>query len=113
VACVTARRPGPSLVTRQKGTNHDTHREDRPTPAELRCGHRGRCGGARLCCLWRRGNDGGGGEGEITTQIDCERFEEFGDLQGTTVSVYTSIVEPEAVSHMASYEPFEGGFPPE
>jgi len=55
----------------------------------------------------------GGGEGEITTQIDCERFEEFGDLQGTTVSVYTSIVEPEAVSHMASYEPFEGGFPPE
>ncbi|PUB29068.1 carbohydrate ABC transporter substrate-binding protein (CUT1 family) [Promicromonospora sp. AC04] len=54
-------------------------------------------------------DDGGGGEDEATgaSAIDCSVFEEFGDLEGTEVSVYTTIVEPEAETQTASYVPFE------
>lgn len=48
--------------------------------------------------------DGGGGSAE---GIDCAPYEEFGDLSGTSVSVYTSIVEPESDQQIASYKPFE------
>jgi alpha-glucoside transport system substrate-binding protein len=40
------------------------------------------------------GGDGGGG-GEATAEaieIDCAAYDEFGDLDGKTVSVYTTIV---------------------
>jgi alpha-glucoside transport system substrate-binding protein len=52
------------------------------------------------------GGDGGGGEATQAT-IDCAAFDEFGDLEGTEVSVYTTIVEPEAETQTASYKPFE------
>jgi alpha-glucoside transport system substrate-binding protein len=50
------------------------------------------------------GDDGGTGSAD---DIDCAAYEEFGDLEGTTVNVYTSIVEPEAEQQQASYEAFE------
>jgi alpha-glucoside transport system substrate-binding protein len=54
------------------------------------------------------GGDGGGDGGEPGAyEIDCSVFEEFGDLEGTSVDVYTTIVEPEAETQTASYEPFE------
>lgn len=40
-------------------------------------------------------------------EIDCAAFDEFGDLDGKTVSVYTSIVEPEQQTQVDSYKPFE------
>jgi alpha-glucoside transport system substrate-binding protein len=57
--------------------------------------------------------DGDGGDaGEDTgapteSMVDCADYEEFGDLEGTTVSVYTSIVEPEQATQEASYDGFE------
>ena len=39
--------------------------------------------------------------------IDCDAYNEFGDLNGKEVNVYTSIVEPESVSQKESYKPFE------
>lgn len=50
-------------------------------------------------------DEGGGGGGESTA--DCSAFEEYGDLSGKTVSVYTSIVDPEAQQQRDSYVPFE------
>ena len=50
----------------------------------------------------------GGSEGENTAAaIDCSQFEQYGDLEGKTISVYTSIVDPEAEEQRASYAPFE------
>jgi len=51
---------------------------------------------------------GGGGEtsgGEVAE--GCEAYEQYGDLSGTTVTVYTSIVEPESVDQEESYDKFE------
>ena len=39
--------------------------------------------------------------------VDCAKFEQYGDLKGKTVSVYTSIVTPEDKPHIDSYKPFE------
>ena len=39
--------------------------------------------------------------------VDCAAFEEYGDLEGKTVSVYTSIITPEDKPHIDSYKPFE------
>ncbi|PWD51434.1 sugar ABC transporter substrate-binding protein [Serinibacter arcticus] len=50
--------------------------------------------------------DGGDGGDAAATEIDCAPYEEFGDLEGTTVSVYTSIVEPESDTQIESYKPF-------
>jgi alpha-glucoside transport system substrate-binding protein len=51
---------------------------------------------------------GGGGSTEASEyEIDCAPYEEFGDLEGETVSVYTSIVDPEDQPHIDSYVPFE------
>ena len=36
----------------------------------------------------------------------CEDLTQFGDLSGTEVNVYTSIIEPESDAHKASYEKF-------
>ena len=53
-------------------------------------------------------DSGGGGtaEGSDLT-IDCAPYEEFGDLEGETVDIYTSIVDPEDQPHIDSYVPFE------
>lgn len=45
--------------------------------------------------------------GDVTEREGCEEFAEYGDLSGTTVTVYTAIAAPEDEPHMASYEPFE------
>ena len=39
--------------------------------------------------------------------VDCAKFEQYGDLKGKTVSVYTSIITPEDKPHIDSYKPFE------
>lgn len=41
-----------------------------------------------------------------SSSIDCSAYTSFGDLKGTTVSVYTSIVDPEAQQQKDSYQPF-------
>ncbi len=46
------------------------------------------------------GDTTGGGD-------DCAAYEEFGDLTGKTVSIYTSIVTPEDTPQIDSYKPFE------
>jgi len=51
--------------------------------------------------------DGDGGDAAAAADIDCSAYEEFGDLEGKTVSVYTSIVSPEDTPHIESYKPFE------
>ena len=51
---------------------------------------------------------GGSSEAEGSDlSIDCAPYEEFGDLEGETVSVYTSIVDPEDKPQIDSYKPFE------
>lgn len=50
------------------------------------------------------GTDGGDG-GEVAE--GCEAYAQYGDLSGTTVTVYTSIVAPEDQPHIDSYLPFE------
>ncbi|RFU22729.1 ABC transporter substrate-binding protein [Geodermatophilus marinus] len=50
---------------------------------------------------------GGGTADASELEIDCAPYEEFGDLEGETVSVYTSIVDPEDQPHIDSYVPFE------
>ena len=58
----------------------------------------------------------GGDDGEVNTaggtspgegKAECESLVEFGDLSGTEVSVYASIVAPEDVSQKDSYKLFE------
>ena len=39
--------------------------------------------------------------------LDCSAFEAYGDLEGKTIDVYTSIVSPEDEPHIDSYVPFE------
>ena len=39
--------------------------------------------------------------------FDCAPYEAFGDLKGTTVTVYTSIIAPEDQPHIDSWKPFE------
>ena len=51
--------------------------------------------------------DGGGGDAGGGGDVDCAAFEQYGDLSGTEVSVYTSIVSPEDQPQIDSYIPFE------
>ncbi|MCF6510063.1 carbohydrate ABC transporter substrate-binding protein [Blastococcus sp. MG754426] len=53
------------------------------------------------------GGGNGGGAAAADTEIDCAPYEEFGDLEGETVTVYTSITDPEDQPHIDSYVPFE------
>lgn len=52
------------------------------------------------------GTDNGNGEAREMPE-GCEGFEEYGDLEGTQVTVYTSITAPEDEPHIVSYEEFE------
>ena len=59
-------------------------------------------------------NDSGdGGSNEVSGeapgagQAECAQLEQFGDLTGKEVSVYTSILAPEEEAHKASYKVFE------
>ncbi|NKY39175.1 ABC transporter substrate-binding protein [Cellulomonas septica] len=51
-------------------------------------------------------DDGGSGDGASST-TDCTAYEDYGDLSGKTISVYTSIVDPESQQQIDSYAPFE------
>ncbi|WP_182112752.1 MULTISPECIES: ABC transporter substrate-binding protein [unclassified Actinotalea] len=54
------------------------------------------------------GGDGDGGGGEVAEGCeDYEQFIEMGDLDGTTVEVYTTITGDEATAQEASYEKYE------
>lgn len=57
------------------------------------------------------GGDGGGGGGDGGGAAegcdDYEQFQGFGDVEGTTVNIYTSITEPEDKPHIDSYVQFE------
>ncbi|MGB3764810.1 MAG: extracellular solute-binding protein, partial [Ornithinimicrobium sp.] len=44
---------------------------------------------------------------DVTNNVDCAAFEEYGDLEGTEISVYTSIISPEDQPQIDSYKPFE------
>jgi alpha-glucoside transport system substrate-binding protein len=52
------------------------------------------------------GGDTGGGTGALE-DVDCADYEQYGDLSGETVTVYTGIVTPEDQPHIDSYKPFE------
>ncbi|KRC33072.1 MULTISPECIES: ABC transporter substrate-binding protein [Oerskovia] len=52
------------------------------------------------------GDGGDAGDTEAAT-ADCSAYEEYGDLSGKTVSVYTTIVDTEAEQQQESYKPFE------
>jgi alpha-glucoside transport system substrate-binding protein len=53
------------------------------------------------------GGDSGGDAAAGSDVIDCSPYEQFGDLSGTSVSTYASIVSPEADAYEASWAPFE------
>ncbi len=52
-------------------------------------------------------DSGGDALADVTSDVDCAAFEEYGDLEGTEVSVYTSIISPEDQPQIDSYIPFE------
>ncbi|MFX0537248.1 ABC transporter substrate-binding protein [Ornithinimicrobium sp. Y1847] len=52
-------------------------------------------------------NGDGGGSTDEAGDVDCSAFEQYGDLDGTSVSVYTSIISPEDEPHIESFKPFE------
>lgn len=51
-------------------------------------------------------DDTGNGTGAVD-DVDCADYEQYGDLSGQTVSVYTGIVTPEDQPHIDSWQPFE------
>jgi alpha-glucoside transport system substrate-binding protein len=50
---------------------------------------------------------GGDSGGDVAADVDCAPYEEYGDLSGETISVYTGIVTPEDQPQIDSYKPFE------
>lgn len=64
--------------------------------------------GTLVACAEDGGTGGTGDEGGGTAAgSDCAQFEKYGDLSGTTVTVFTPIVAPEDQPHIDSYQPFE------
>lgn len=53
------------------------------------------------------GGDDAAGGSDSGTKMDCAPYEAFGNLEGKSVSVYTSITAPEDEPHINSYKPFE------
>jgi alpha-glucoside transport system substrate-binding protein len=53
------------------------------------------------------GDDADPEAGPDPADTDCAAYEQYGDLEGTTVTVMTSIVSPEDTPHIESYRPFE------
>jgi alpha-glucoside transport system substrate-binding protein len=53
---------------------------------------------------------GGSAESDDATaaaDVDCAAFEQYGDLSGSTVTFYTSVVAPDDAPYIAAFEPFE------
>jgi alpha-glucoside transport system substrate-binding protein len=53
------------------------------------------------------GDDPRGGSTTDAPREDCAAFDRYGDLAGTRVTIYTSIVAPEDQPHIDSYRQFE------
>ncbi|MFI2754022.1 carbohydrate ABC transporter substrate-binding protein [Cellulomonas sp. P22] len=53
------------------------------------------------------GGDATTGADDATSDADCAAFADYGDLSGTTVTVYAGIVAPEDEPYIESYKPFE------
>ncbi|HSK27862.1 MAG TPA: ABC transporter substrate-binding protein [Jiangellales bacterium] len=65
---------------------------------------------ALAAVLLLAGCGGGGGDdgaGSAAADVDCAAYEQYGDLSGTTVTFYTSVVAPDDAPYIASFEPFE------
>ena len=56
------------------------------------------CGGSNVA--------GGGGGGQAS-ETDCTAYEQYGDLSGRRITLYTSITSPEDEPHIRSYEKFQ------
>ena len=53
-------------------------------------------------------DSGDGGDAAAgSSEIDCSVYEQFGDLSGTSVSTYSSILTPESDAYEAAFVPFE------
>ena len=52
------------------------------------------------------GEAAGGSGVDPALEIDCAPYEEFGDLEGTEVSLYTSILAPEDQPYIDAFAPF-------
>jgi alpha-glucoside transport system substrate-binding protein len=53
---------------------------------------------------------GGSGDSDgaaAPADVDCTAFEQYGDLSGSTVTFYTSVVAPDDAPYIAAFEPFE------
>ena len=50
--------------------------------------------------------DAGGGA-DSAAEIDCAPYEEFGDIEGTEVNLYTTIIAPEDQPYIDAFVPFE------
>src|SRR6478609_5468954 len=109
-ALATSRRPG--LTGRRPPTSATTTRwrVDMTRSTTFRAGRRRTmavaAGGASLALVLAACSGGGDGGDTATPSIDCAPYEEFGDIDGTSVHVYTSIVDPEGATMQASFEPF-------
>ncbi len=57
-------------------------------------------------CSSSSGGDTAAG-GDASGSSECAAYEQYGDLSGKTITVYTSIVAPEDQPHIDSYIPFE------
>jgi alpha-glucoside transport system substrate-binding protein len=47
-----------------------------------------------------------GGGGDSATTADCSAYEQYGDLSGKSVTVYTTFVDTEGASYEESFKPF-------
>jgi alpha-glucoside transport system substrate-binding protein len=52
------------------------------------------------------GSNVAGGGGQAPAQ-DCTAYEQYGDLSGKRITIYTSITSPEDEPHIRSYERFQ------
>ncbi|MEJ5945614.1 ABC transporter substrate-binding protein [Pseudokineococcus basanitobsidens] len=53
------------------------------------------------------GGDNTAGAAAAASDIDCSQFEQFGDVDGSEVEVYTTIVAPEDQAFIDAFTPFE------
>lgn len=63
--------------------------------------------GLAACADDSDGSNQSGGTAPGAGREECAQLEEFGDLSGREVSVYTSIIAPEDAAHKKSYKVFE------
>ncbi len=62
---------------------------------------------ALAACSSGGDDEAGGDDASTPSDTDCSLYEDYGDLSGKTVTVYSGIVAPEDAPYMESYKPFE------